>query len=107
MNKKQIKEAVKKDKVVLFMKGTRDAPQCGFSKRVITILEKLGVKYQEYDVLANPDLRESVKEFSDWPTIPQLYVNGEFIGGSDIVYDMYRDGELEPVFSNVEGRKKQ
>ena len=107
MNKKQIKEAVKKDKVVLFMKGTRDLPQCGFSKRVITILEKLGVKYQEYDVLANPDLRESVKEFSDWPTIPQLYVNGEFIGGSDIVYDMYRDGELEPVFSNVEERKKQ
>ena len=102
MNKEQIKEAVKKDKVVLFMKGTRDLPQCGFSKRVITILEKLGVNYQEYDVLANPDLRESVKEFSDWPTIPQLYVNGEFIGGSDIVYDMYRDDELDSVFSNNE-----
>ena len=99
MNKEQIKEAVKKDKVVLFMKGTRDAPQCGFSKRVITILEKLDVKYQEYDVLANSDLRESVKEFSDWPTIPQLYVNGEFIGGSDIVYDMHRDGELDSVFN--------
>ena len=95
-----IKEIIDKDKVVLFMKGTRELPQCGFSKRVITILEKLEVKYQEYDVLANPDLRENIKEFSDWPTIPQLYVNGEFIGGSDIVYDMYRDGELDSVFSN-------
>jgi len=106
MNKEQIKKTVEKDNVVLFMKGTRDFPQCGFSKRVITILEKLEVKYQEYDVLANPDLRESIKEFSNWPTIPQLYVNGEFIGGSDIVYDMYRDGELDSVFSNVEMRKK-
>ena len=88
--------------VVLFMKGTREFPQCGFSKRVITILENLEVKYQEYDVLANPKLRENIKEFSDWPTIPQLYVNGEFIGGSDIVYDMYRDGELDSVFSNNE-----
>ena len=97
-----IKDIIDKDKVVLFMKGTRELPQCGFSKRVITILENLEVKYQEYDVLANPELqlRESIKEFSDWPTIPQLYVNGEFIGGSDIVYDMYRDGELDSVFRN-------
>ena len=107
MKPEEIKEAIDKDKVVLFMKGTRDFPQCGFSKRVITILENLEVKYQEYDVLANPELRENIKEFSNWPTIPQLYVSGEFVGGSDIVYDMYRDGELEPVFSNVEGRKKQ
>mgnify|MGYP000347859840 CR=1 FL=1 len=106
MNKEQIKEAVKKDKVVLFMKGTRDAPQCGFSKRVITILENLEVKYQEYDVLANPELRESIKEFSSWPTIPQLYVSGEFIGGSDIVYDMYRDGELDSVFSSLTNKHK-
>ena len=102
MKPEEIKEAIDKDKVVLFMKGTRDFPQCGFSKRVITILENLEVKYQEYDVLANPELRESIKEFSSWPTIPQLYVNGEFIGGSDIVYDMYRDGELDSVFSSDE-----
>jgi monothiol glutaredoxin len=102
MKPEKIKEIIDKDKVVLFMKGTREFPQCGFSKQVITILENLEVKYQEYDVLANPELRENIKEFSDWPTIPQLYVNGEFIGGSDIVYDMYRDDELDSVFSNNE-----
>ena len=100
MKSEEIKEIIDKDKVVLFMKGTREFPQCGFSNRVITILENLEVKYQEYDVLANPELLESIKEFSDWPTIPQLYVSGEFVGGSDIVYDMYRDGELDSVFNN-------
>ena len=98
MNKEQIKEAVKKDNVVLFMKGTRDFPQCGFSGRVIQILEQFEVKFQEYDVLADSELRDSIKEYSDWPTIPQLYVSGEFIGGSDIVYDMWRDGELDQIF---------
>ena len=105
MKLEKIKEIIDKDEVVLFMKGTRDFPQCGFSSRVIKILEKLEVKYQDYDVLANSDLRESIKEFSDWPTIPQLYVKGEFIGGSDIVYDMHRDGELDSVFSNIEKNK--
>jgi monothiol glutaredoxin len=98
MNKEQIKEAVEKDSVVLFMKGTRDFPQCGFSGRVIQILEQFEVKFQEYDVLADSELRDSIKEYSDWPTIPQLYVSGEFIGGSDIVYDMWRDGELDKIF---------
>ena len=98
MNKEQIKEAVEKDKVVLFMKGTRDFPQCGFSGRVIKILEQFEVEYQEYDVLSDSGLRDNIKEFSDWPTIPQLYVKGEFIGGSDIVYDMWRDGELDQLF---------
>jgi monothiol glutaredoxin len=98
MNKEQIKEAVKKDSVVLFMKGTRDFPQCGFSGRIIQILEQFEVAYKEYDVLSDSELRDNIKEYSDWPTIPQLYVQGEFIGGSDIVYDMWRDGELDQLF---------
>lgn len=97
MDREQIKEAIGKDRIVLFMKGDRVFPQCGFSSRVIKILEEHGVDYQEYDVMADTTLRENIKEFSDWPTIPQLYVDGEFIGGSDIVYDMHREGELTEV----------
>jgi len=95
MNNTQIQEAIDKDKIVLFMKGTRDFPQCGFSGRVIKILEQFGTEYQEYDVLADSELRDGIKSFSNWPTIPQLYVNGEFIGGSDIVYDMHKEGTIE------------
>ena len=95
MNKIQIQEAIDKDKIVLFMKGTRDFPQCGFSGRVIKILERCNVAYQEYDVLEDSELRDGIKSFSNWPTIPQLYVNGEFIGGSDIVYDMHKEGTIE------------
>ena len=95
MNNTQIQEAIDKDKIVLFMKGTRDFPQCGFSDRVIKILEQFGTEYQEYDVLADSELRDGIKSFSNWPTIPQLYVNGEFVGGSDIVYDMHKDGTIE------------
>ncbi|KKL44414.1 hypothetical protein LCGC14_2365930 [marine sediment metagenome] len=97
MDKEQIEEAISKDRVVLFMKGDRLFPQCGFSGRVIKILEQHNVDYKEYDVMSNAALRENIKEYSDWPTIPQLYVDGEFIGGSDIVYDMNRDGELTEV----------
>ena len=106
MNKEQIKEAIKKDSVVLFMKGTRDFPQCGFSGRIIKILEQFEVAYQEYDVLSDSELRDNIKEYSEWPTIPQLYVQGKFIGGSDIVYDMYRDGELDSVFSSLMNKHK-
>ena len=95
MNKIQIQEAIDKDKIVLFMKGTRDFPQCGFSGRVIKILERCNVEYQEYDVLEDSELRDGIKSFSNWPTIPQLYVNGEFIGGSEIVYDMHKEGTIE------------
>ena len=95
MNNTQIQEAINKDKIVLFMKGTRDFPQCGFRGRVIKILEQFGTEYQEYDVLADSELRDGIKSFSNWPTIPQLYVNGEFIGGSDIVYDMHKEGTIE------------
>ena len=97
MDKEQIKEAISNDRIVLFMKGDRVSPQCGFSARVIKVLEHHGVEFKEYDVMADTELRENIKEFSNWPTIPQLYVNGEFIGGSDIVYDMHRDGELAEV----------
>lgn len=97
MNSEQIKKAISHDKVVLFMKGNRIFPQCGFSARVIKVLEQHDVEFKDYDVMADIELRENIKKFSDWPTIPQLYVNGEFIGGSDIVYDMHRDGELGQI----------
>ena len=97
MNKIEIQDAIKKDKIVLFMKGTRNFPQCGFSGRMIDILGQFNVEYQEYDVLQNPELRENIKSISEWPTIPQLYVDGEFIGGSDIVYEMYEDKTIEKV----------
>ena len=83
--------------VVLFMKGVPAAPQCGFSASVVKVLEALGVPYEGINVLADPFLREGIKEFSDWPTIPQLYVKGEFIGGSDIVREMYESGELQAL----------
>ena len=95
MNNTQIQEAIDKNKIVLFMKGTRNFPQCGFSGRIVKILEQYKAEYQEYDVLEDSELRDGIKSFSDWPTIPQLYVNGEFVGGSDIVYDMYKDGTIE------------
>ena len=95
MNKIQIQEAIDKDKVVLFMKGTRDFPQCGFSGRIVKILKQYNAEYQEYDVLEDSELRDGIKSFSNWPTIPQLYVNGEFVGGSDIVYDMHKEGTIE------------
>ncbi|MBV8971994.1 MAG: Grx4 family monothiol glutaredoxin [Sphingomonadaceae bacterium] len=80
--------------VVLFMKGTPLFPQCGFSSTAIQILERLDVDYETVDVLADPEVRTGIKSFSDWPTIPQLYVKGEFVGGSDIMMEMYQSGEL-------------
>ena len=80
--------------VVLFMKGTPLFPQCGFSSTAIQILERLGVDYETVDVLADPEVRAGIKSFSDWPTVPQLYVKGEFVGGSDIMMEMYQSGEL-------------
>src|ERR1700753_2480678 len=91
----RIAEAVKANEVVLFMKGTPLFPQCGFSSRAIAILDHLGVKYDSVDVLQDMGIRQGIKEYSDWPTIPQLYVKGEFLGGSDIMTEMYQSGELE------------
>jgi monothiol glutaredoxin len=90
----RIDTAVKGNDVVLFMKGTPLFPQCGFSSRAIAILEHLGVSYTSVDVLQDQGIRQGIKEYSDWPTIPQLYVKGEFLGGSDIMMEMYESGEL-------------
>ena len=95
----RIAEIVNGNDVVLFMKGTPLFPQCGFSSRAIAILEHLGVSYEGVDVLQDQEVRQGIKEFSDWPTIPQLYVKGEFIGGSDIMMEMYEAGELHELMS--------
>ena len=91
----RIATAVNAADVLLFMKGTPLFPQCGFSSRAIAILEHLGVEYATIDVLQDPEIRTGIKEFSDWPTIPQLYVKGEFVGGSDIIREMFQTGELK------------
>ena len=93
----RIGDLVAKDPVLLFMKGTPLFPQCGFSSRAIAILDHLGVKYDTVDVLQDPEIRGGVKEFSDWPTVPQLYVKGEFVGGSDIMMEMFESGELKQL----------
>ncbi len=94
-----IDEAVKANDVVLFMKGTPDFPQCGFSSVVVQILDVIGVAYVANNVLADQAVREGIKAYSDWPTIPQLYVKGEFIGGCDIVREMYESGELKALLA--------
>ncbi len=91
----RIKQDIADNQVVLFMKGTPVFPQCGFSAAVVQILTTLGVKFKGIDVLADPEIRNGIKEFSSWPTIPQLYVKGEFVGGCDIVREMYENGELQ------------
>jgi monothiol glutaredoxin len=91
----RIKKQVEQDRIVLYMKGTPALPQCGFSQVTAEILRRLGVKFQSYDVLKDPALREGIKQYSNWPTIPQLYVDGEFVGGCDIVRSMYESGELK------------
>ena len=89
-----IEETIKKNKLVLFMKGTAQFPQCGFSARVVDILTKVGVKFGSVNVLESDEMREGIKKFSNWPTIPQLYVKKEFIGGCDIISEMFESGEL-------------
>ena len=95
--KDRIDALVKANEVVLFMKGSALFPQCGFSSRAIAILEHLGVEYATIDVLQDPAIRTGIKEYSDWPTIPQLYVKGEFVGGSDIMMEMFESGELQQL----------
>ncbi len=93
----RIRQQVESDSIVLYMKGTPSFPQCGFSQVAVEILRRLGVEFRTYDVLEDPALREGIKQFSNWPTIPQLYVNGEFIGGCDIMRSLYESGELEKL----------
>ena len=103
-----IKKEIENNEVCLFMKGTPDAPQCGFSMAVVNILKILNVNFKGVNVLENQNLREGVKVYSDWPTIPQLYVKSEFIGGCDIVKEMYENGELVKLFEskNITFNKK-
>lgn len=101
---------VKSNNIVLFMKGTPDFPQCGFSGQVIQILNYLGVDYKGVNVLADDDIRQGVKDYSNWPTVPQLYVKGEFVGGCDIVREMFQAGELQTFFTEkgiVQGGKAE
>ena len=94
----RIQNDIKNNDVVLYMKGTKLFPQCGFSAVVVSILQKLNVDFLDVNVLADAEIRQGIKEFADWPTIPQLYYKGEFIGGCDIVREMYASGELQELF---------
>ena len=98
----RIGEIVNSNDVVLFMKGTPLFPQCGFSSRVIAILDHVGVTFESVDVLQDQEIRQGIKAFSDWPTIPQLYIKGEFVGGSDILMEMFEAGELQEMISQAE-----
>ena len=98
-----IKDTIEKNDVVLFMKGTKMMPQCGFSSRVAGVLNFMGVEFADVNVLADAEIRQGIKDFSDWPTIPQLYVKGEFVGGCDIIREMFQTGELRELFDEKLG----
>ncbi|WP_205478784.1 Grx4 family monothiol glutaredoxin [Sphingomonas arenae] len=98
----RLDQIVRSNDVVLFMKGTALFPQCGFSSRAVAILDHLGVPFETVDVLQDQEIRQGIKEYSDWPTIPQLYVKGEFVGGSDIMMEMFQNGELQQLVGKTE-----
>lgn len=93
----KIQSQIDQNRVILYMKGTKEMPQCGFSAKVVQMINSYGVPYETVDVLADPEIRQGIKEISNWPTIPQLYINGKFIGGCDICVEMDERGELEPL----------
>jgi monothiol glutaredoxin len=95
--KTRIEQLLKENKIMVFMKGSKLMPQCGFSNNVVQILNTLGVPYETLDILADPEIRQGIKEYSNWPTIPQIYLNGEFVGGSDIAIELYQSGELQQM----------
>lgn len=99
----QLKDIIDKNEVILFMKGTPEFPQCGFSGRTAQILQACGVRYASVNVLADETVREGIKQYSNWPTVPQLYVRGEFVGGCDIMMEMYENGELEKLLKSEQG----
>jgi monothiol glutaredoxin len=103
----RIAEIVNSNDVVLFMKGTALFPQCGFSSRAVAILDHLGVGFETVDVLQDPEVRQGIKAYSDWPTIPQLYVKGEFVGGSDIMMEMFEAGELQQLLDEKQVAKAE
>ena len=94
-----IENDIKNNDVVLYMKGTKQFPQCGFSATVVQVLNTLGTEYKDINVLTNPEIREGIKQYANWPTIPQLYIKGEFIGGCDIVREMFEAGELQSLLA--------
>lgn len=102
-----IKQDITSHSVFLYMKGTPDSPRCGFSANVVKLLKHLGAEFSARDVLADDTMREAVKQYSDWPTLPQLYVSGEFVGGSDIVTSLFKSGELEKLLTEAGAIKKQ
>ena len=97
----QIKKTIDENNVVLYMKGNKSMPQCGFSAAVVGVLSHMGIKFNSVNVLEDPEIREGIKEFSDWPTIPQLYVKKEFVGGCDIIREMHENGELTEYFQEA------
>lgn len=97
----KIKDQINSDRIVIYMKGTRDFPACGFSGAVMEVFKRLNVPFKTINVLADYDVREGIKAFSNWPTIPQIYLNGEFIGGCDIAIDLYEKGELQTMVANA------
>ena len=99
--KSKINSQIEENNVILYMKGTKDMPQCGFSARVVQILNSHGVDYETVDVLSDPELRQGIKEYSNWPTIPQLYVGGQFVGGCDICVELESSGELSPILEQA------
>jgi monothiol glutaredoxin len=103
----KIEAAVRENKIMIFMKGNRSFPQCGFSAATVQIFEELGVPFATADVLADPELRDAIKRYSNWPTIPQVYIDGKFVGGCDIVREMYESGELEPLAKAAVGQSAQ
>lgn len=100
----KIEQQVKNNKVMLFMKGTPNAPQCGFSAHTVEILQSYGVPFETADVLADPAVRDGIKRYSNWPTIPQVYIGGKFVGGCDIVHELHERGELEPLLKDAFGK---
>jgi|SRR5919199_3492610 monothiol glutaredoxin len=95
--KQRIDNLVNQNKILVFMKGSKLMPQCGFSNNVVQILNTLGVPYETVDVLSDYEIRQGIKDYSNWPTIPQVYINGEFVGGSDVLIELYQKGELQQI----------
>lgn len=102
--RQRIQSIVDGSKVVLFMKGTKNFPQCGFSAQVVEVLKRTGADFSTVNILAEPEIRAGMKEYANWPTFPQLYVDGRFVGGCDIVTDMYQSGELQPIIDKATGK---
>ncbi|MCH7529475.1 MAG: Grx4 family monothiol glutaredoxin [Candidatus Marinimicrobia bacterium] len=97
----QIKSDIESNPIILYMKGTAETPRCGFSMRAVQVLEHYGVSFKDVDILADPEIRVRLSEYSNWPTIPQLFVNGELVGGSDIILELHQRGELLPVLERA------